>query len=273
VSLAALTTFVIGLRHGVDWDHLAAITDITGSEVSRRRGAVLALVYAAGHGAVVLVLGLLAVAAGTRLPEWIDPAMERVVGATLVILGAALLVSLSRGRATSRGAVLFTLLATARERLRRNRVVAVEHAHAHDHTGLHRHDEVAAHGGADRVRTMHRHIHRHQVTVSQYGVGGALAVGALHGVGAETGTQAVVLVSAGSAHGLVPAVGLIIAFGLGVFVTTAVTALVAAAGWTALGSRTSLFRGLTVAAAVISVLVGGAFLTGHGDSLPPIISA
>ena len=91
VSTAALTTFLIGLRHGLDWDHLAAITDLSGSGLDRRRGTALALVYAAGHGATVLALGVLAVAAGTRLPDWIDPVMRRVVGVTLLVLAVGLL--------------------------------------------------------------------------------------------------------------------------------------------------------------------------------------
>lgn len=114
----ALLGFVLGLRHGIHWDHIAAITDITSSVVTTeeatghmvaveadgtaaavsggrfgtrwhetRRGFVLATLYALGHACVVIVLGLLAIWAGTILPAWIDPLMKAVVGATLVLLG------------------------------------------------------------------------------------------------------------------------------------------------------------------------------------------
>ena len=44
-----LTAFGFGFRHGIDWDHLAALTDITGTERTPRRSMVLATLCAAGH--------------------------------------------------------------------------------------------------------------------------------------------------------------------------------------------------------------------------------
>ena len=44
--------------------------------------------YALGHAAVVVVLGMLAIWFGTLLPEWVDGYMEPVVGITLLLLGA-----------------------------------------------------------------------------------------------------------------------------------------------------------------------------------------
>lgn len=35
ILLSALTAFVLGLRHGIDWDHIAAITDIVGAVETR----------------------------------------------------------------------------------------------------------------------------------------------------------------------------------------------------------------------------------------------
>jgi high-affinity nickel-transport protein len=271
--MTAATTFTIGLRHGVDWDHLTAITDITGTEVSRRRGTALALVYAGGHGAVVLVLGLLAAVAGERLPEWIDPAMERVVGATLLLLGIALLRSLSRRERRSRGVLLLELLSSARRRLARDWVVELEHEHAHDHSGLHRHEDTAHLELASPVRTTHRHTHRHEVTLRRYGAPGALAIGALHGFGAETGTQAVVLMTASNAQGFGAALTIIGTFVVGVFVTTAGTAALASMGWTTIGGHEHVLRVLTIAAAVSSAIVGFAFLAGRADLLPPLLSA
>ena len=273
VPLTVLTTFGIGLRHGLDWDHLAAITDITGAELRRRRAAALAFLYATGHGGMVFALGLAAVAAGRRLPAWIDPAMERIVGATILLLALALLRSLRSSAAPprSRGAVLFGLLAKARQRLRHDRVLELEHEHPHDHVGMHQHDPVVTAHTAGSVRTAHRHAHRHQVTLAEYGAGGALTVGALHAFGAETGTQAVVLVSASGAGGALAAVAVLGAFVIGVFVTTVCTAVVAALGWTNAGQRPALLRGLTITAATLSLGVGLAFVAGRSDLLPPLL--
>src|SRR5688500_3175363 len=85
--------FVYGLRHGFDLDHLAAITDITGAQSDKRRSLFLATIYALGHAAVVVILGVVAIAAGAYLPPAVDAVMGRVIGLTLVVLGAYLLYS------------------------------------------------------------------------------------------------------------------------------------------------------------------------------------
>ena len=61
----------LGLRHGIDWDHLAAISDITSTavttnETARERAGSLS---AASAGAMVPQPGALAVAAAPRLGE------------------------------------------------------------------------------------------------------------------------------------------------------------------------------------------------------------
>src|SRR3989344_9066533 len=81
------TTLLLGLRHGIDWDHIAAITDITGSSSNSRQALILGTFYALGHGTVVIFLGLGAVMLGVKLPDWVDTVMEPVVGVTLILLG------------------------------------------------------------------------------------------------------------------------------------------------------------------------------------------
>ena len=53
-----VTALGLGFRHGIDWDHIAAITDLTGSQESGRRSMVLATFYALGHAAMVFALGV-----------------------------------------------------------------------------------------------------------------------------------------------------------------------------------------------------------------------
>ncbi|MBI4219480.1 MAG: HoxN/HupN/NixA family nickel/cobalt transporter, partial [Chloroflexi bacterium] len=49
VGIALLVSGVgLGLRHGIDWDHIAAITDVTGAQPSRARALVMASLYALG---------------------------------------------------------------------------------------------------------------------------------------------------------------------------------------------------------------------------------
>lgn len=253
-----LSTFGLGLRHGVDWDHLSAIADITGTEVERRRSAALAVLYALGHGAAVMALGALAIVTGDRLPTWIDPAMERVVGVTLLVLAALLVRSLFRRDATpmSRGMLLFQGLTRLRRGLRRTNHVAVEHTHPEPRTG-----------DAAVVTT-----HVHHVDVTRYTVGAAATVGLLHGIGAETGTQALVLVSASRVASTASGLAVLGAFVAGIVVTTGVLAVGAAYGWNATRRDGRLFSVLTAGTAVASAVVGLLFVTGAGDRLPAILA-
>ena len=51
------TAYGFGFRHGIDWDHIAALTDITGSQDDGRRSMLFATLYAVGHALVVFALG------------------------------------------------------------------------------------------------------------------------------------------------------------------------------------------------------------------------
>src|SRR6266404_6622003 len=91
-----VTAFGFGFRHGIDWDHIAALTDITGSQDEGRRSMVLATMYALGHALMVFALGVAAIVAAERLPSSVNGVMERVVGATLLMLGVYVIVALIR---------------------------------------------------------------------------------------------------------------------------------------------------------------------------------
>ena len=90
---------ILGIRHGVDWDHIAAIADIVGTAsatkvdsngvatLAQSNAIRLSSCYAIGHATIVLILGIVALSFATILPEWIDPLMERAVGVTLLLLG------------------------------------------------------------------------------------------------------------------------------------------------------------------------------------------
>src|ERR687887_508807 len=83
-----LTAFGFGFRHGIDWDHIAALTDITGSQGESRRSMILATWYALGHALMVFVLGFAAIVLAARLPASVDTMVEHFVGLTLIALAA-----------------------------------------------------------------------------------------------------------------------------------------------------------------------------------------
>lgn len=98
LQLALLSCLLLGLRHGFDYDHLAAITDITSMQRGWRWGMRMGLLYALGHALTVAVLGVCVIALHLRLPERLDAVGERFVGATLIVLAFYVLLSLWRSR-------------------------------------------------------------------------------------------------------------------------------------------------------------------------------
>src|ERR1700722_10784369 len=92
--LALLSAAVLGFRHGFDYDHIAAITDITSVEPLRGRGMRMGLVYAFGHAATGATLAILVLLFRQSIPARLDHWAECAVGLTLVILGIYVLSTL-----------------------------------------------------------------------------------------------------------------------------------------------------------------------------------
>jgi high-affinity nickel-transport protein len=297
------TAFVFGLRHGVDWDHIAAITDLTGTPATPRRSMLLATWYALGHAAVVSVLGVAAVVFAARLPAGVDVVMQRVVGATLLVLGVYVLVSLARERQRFRMRSRWMLVIAAGRRMARalrtrfstpapQEFVVIEHDHPHRHGHGHDHSHAQVATRVGRRATVpdddpddahaagsdgqHHHWHRHVLPVpddplATPGVGTAVGIGALHGVGAETPTQVVVFVGAAGATGPVAGLCILASFLVGLLVSNTGVAAAATFGNVTSARRFSVYAGLSVLTALFSLAVGTLFVAGHGSVLPSIL--
>ena len=156
-----LTAFALGIRHGVDWDHIAAISDLCGSAETRRRGLRLSFLYAIGHAAVVLVLGAVVILFDAAIPDGLDEWMARVVGLTLIGLGGWVIVGLVRhGRDFRLRSRWMLVLDGAFAGIRRVRgrngdgpvTLESEHEHEHEHEhGVEPHRSVALHDHAHDV--------------------------------------------------------------------------------------------------------------------------
>jgi high-affinity nickel-transport protein len=319
----------LGIRHGIDWDHIAAITDITsttaalddedavlvkepaimltdeshhaighehegeeaattgarvqvtatqsvdvheheplplhhphfhqhgdGSAAQPNGGALAVLLerqrpalllgtmYALGHGAVVLILGLVAILAREFLPDWIDPIMERIVGVTLLFLAAYLFYSLYR---FFRGEGDFQL---------RSRWMLV-FAGVRNLWGALR-EKLFGHP--------HEHIHEAQ----RYGIRTALGIGVIHGIGAETGTQALVIATAVGAQSQAAGIVALVAFLVGLLISNSVVTVVSTAGFVSSTQRRWIYVGAGILAAVFSLIVGLVFVFDWTDVLPEI---
>lgn len=97
--LALGSVFLFGLRHGLDPDHLAALTDIAASDSSPRERMWQGFKYALGHAFVLAVLGVIAIAFGSYIPDAVDEIAGKIIGATLIALAVYVIISLFRHRA------------------------------------------------------------------------------------------------------------------------------------------------------------------------------
>src|SRR5688500_476465 len=293
MDVAVLLAMVaLGFRHGFDWDHIAAITDITsttssshadvgvsfGAPVSgggahgehvvdhdhsherapvahtlresrftheQRHALGLATLYALGHAAMVVLLGIAALLFAAILPEWVDPILEKVVGVTLVLLGVWVLFSVTQ---YLRGKGDFRL---------RSRWMLVF--------------DLARYGWGALQARIHGHEHHPSLHATQYGARTAVGVGLTHGVGAETGSQAVLLAGvAGAGADASRGVLILIAFTVGLLVANSLVAFVTATGFIGAQRLRTIYVVFGLVAGALSLYVGLLFVFGLGTALPDL---
>jgi ABC-type nickel/cobalt efflux system permease component RcnA len=170
--------FVLGLRHALDADHLAAVSTFVTEERSLLRASLIGVSWGMGHTAALLVFGLGVAAFRLTLTPRFSEWLEFLVGCMLVLLGGNVLYKLVRGRALH------------------------AHAHAHDgaaHTHLHMHAGEAGHD------------HPHQHRTLRLG-GRPFVVGVVHGL---AGTAALMMLVVSAIPSLLLAAGYILIFGVG----------------------------------------------------------
>ncbi len=99
--------FLLGLKHGLDPDHLAAIDGLTRFNASRRPllSRWSGLLFSAGHGVVVtaIAVAVATVATEWRAPAWLENAGTWISIGFLTLLGVANLVAVLR---TPRGEIV-----------------------------------------------------------------------------------------------------------------------------------------------------------------------
>lgn len=297
-----LAGFFLGIRHGIDWDHIAAITDITSTTAaahtaeaahaeqhlvahghshghggapevsahatadrpgggpttiampaaSRAPGLLvgqaeairLGTLYALGHGLVVVALGLAALSLGALLPEWLDPLMGRIVGLTLVGLGLWVIYSVYR---YARAGEQFHL---------RSRWMLVF--------------DGARIGWRRFQAWLHGHEHVEPLEMSSYGTRTAFGVGMIHGIGAETGSQVLLIGAVGGASSAGLGVPMLLAFVVGLLISNFAIVLVSSVGFVSSQARERVYVAFGAVAGVFSLVVGSVFLLGLDGELPDL---
>jgi cytochrome c biogenesis protein CcdA len=289
-----VAAFLFGFRHGIDWDHIAAITDITSSQDERGEAMLYGTLYALGHALVVFVIGTFAIILGEQLPSSIDSFMERLVGVTLVLLGVFVFVSLIRHgrdfRMRSRWMLIFSgtrnlyrrVRATQDLRRERSRSRASVAGAPDDPESVHTHadggvavavaDDLPVsewHHGHHGRPGHHHHTHPEPDAFMNYGKRTAFAVGMVHGVGAETPTQVLIFLAA-VGHGKLLGELVLAVFLVGLLTSNSVITLGSAFGFLRASRNWTLYATVAVLTGVFSLVIGVLFLVGKGSLLPAL---
>jgi high-affinity nickel-transport protein len=286
-----VAAFWFGFRHGIDWDHIAAITDITSSQDDRRGSIVFGTLYVLGHAVVVFGLGVIAILIGEELPPSVDAAMGRVVGVTLIALGIYVFVSLIRHgrefRMRSRWMLLFAGIRAGWWRLTGRRAAA-ENVHDHEREPVHVHagagagvdESVAADdpiGGwhhGHHGRPGHHH-HKHPElddAFLNYQKGTSFLVGMLHGIGAETPTQILIFTAAAGAGGKAAGVAVLVAFLVGLVTSNSVIMLGSTFGFLRASKNFAVYATVAVITGFFSLVIGTLFVLGKDSLLPALFA-
>ncbi len=158
LGVILLISALLGLRHASDPDHLTAVTALIASEEDLdkvKKAGYMGLLWGAGHGTTLVLIGLPLVLFNRFLPEVVQQAAEILIGAIIILLAARLLMRWQRG--------LF-------------------HVHTHAHGGEpHRH--VHSHARQEA----HEHAHKRRTPLGAYGVG------LVHGIGGSGGLTLLLL--------------------------------------------------------------------------------
>jgi cytochrome c biogenesis protein CcdA len=242
LELALLSCALLGLRHGFDYDHLAAISDIAAVQTSWKKSMRLGVTYALGHALTVVALGAAVIMLHISLPEKLNSWTERLIGITLIALGIGVVASLksqkhSHSRMQSRLAVLIS--------------------------------------GVNWMWWKVRLISRPQTprpTPFSWNYSGksVFGIGIVHGLGAETPSQLMLFLLAASLGGTAKGFMGLGAFAIGLIVMN--TLMTASLGglFGAGNSRPRLYHWISWAGAVYSVAIGVIFLIGSSAWLPAL---
>jgi high-affinity nickel permease len=111
---ALIACTALGLQHGIDVDHVAAISDVTSMQRTPGESIRSGLFYAVGHAATVGLLGIALILLRASVPAAVSSWMERVIGFTLIALGGYILNAIFRGQ--QRCQAMFALFQMFRRR-------------------------------------------------------------------------------------------------------------------------------------------------------------
>lgn len=232
--LSVLTLgLLIGMRHALEADHVAAVASLATRSRSVKETTRLGIAWGMGHTVTLFVIGSAVLMMDSLVPETVARTLELAVGVMLVLLGLDVL-----------------------RRLIRDGI----HFHVHQHNGA-RH--VHAHGHSHERRApvihdmdAHRHTHRAKVPWR------ALFVGLVHGM---AGSAALVVLTLSTIQSAWQGILYIALFGIGSIAGMALLSVIIALPLRFTASRVAWFyNGLSGTIGVLTVLLGGSVIWNLG---------
>jgi hypothetical protein len=171
---------LLGIRHALEADHIAAVTALATRSATASSTARLAALWGAGHAIALAAAGSVLIVLDVPMPVALAGTLELAVGIMLIVVGADVLRRLSSGRV---------------------------HIHAHSHDEGHAHIHVHEHAPAvDHDRDGHVHDH------SPPAFSRAFVVGSIHGLAGSAALVLLLLQGETSAPGAFAA---LLSFGVG----------------------------------------------------------
>jgi hypothetical protein len=242
LEITLVSCAVLGFRHGFDYDHIAAISDITSVQQKASRAMRFGLLYALGHAAMIAVLGSMVILFQLSLPHRLDSWAERLVGLTLVILAIYVMGSLVWGNPEAIPPSRAALIIRGYRRLRRRFAPASKNPT----TSLDAEENLNYTGPI------------------------AFGIGLIHGLGAETPSQLALFLLAANLGGIAKGVGGMAMFLVGLLVMNTVMTASACGLFRGTAPHPRVMRIFVGLTAVYSFVVGCVFLLGSSGHLPPI---
>ena len=247
LELALLSCALLGLRHGFDYDHLAAISDITSVQRTWREGMRLGLLYALGHALTVALLGTAVILLHLSLPHHMDAIGERLVGATLIILAIYVLVSFLRRKPGD----------PHHHDVPRSRIALLI---------------TGARYSAWRIRSLgNPDAPKPDAFAFRYDRSSVFIVGIIHGLGAETPSQLLLFLLAANLGGTSKGFLGLLSFIAGLLIMNTLMTASASGIFASSTSRPRLQTIVTSLTAAYSFVIGAIFLLGASDKLPPLV--
>jgi hypothetical protein len=238
LEITLISCAVLGFRHGFDYDHIAAISDITSVQEKASSAMRLGLLYAFGHASMIALLGGIVILFQLSFPPRLDSWAERLVGLTLIVLAIYVLGSLVWGNPKAIPPSRAALIIRGFRKLRRR--------------------FTSASTASDQDENLN------------YTGPVAFGVGIIHGLGAETPSQLALFLLAANLGGVAKGIGGMAMFLAGLLFMNTVMTASACGLFRSAAPHPRVTRVVVGLTAVYSFIIGCVFLLHSSNRLPPL---